>query len=356
MRQTRVLDSEAEDEVVDCMFDWVTSLITGGPLVLIMIYILKNPEKAEKWVSIGARLGSHFSRAAEKRSVSGDIQADINAFAKSVNSKIDPTILPYGIQIRWQNIEDASYDSFVNEGNLVVRMKHHSNQARNIAVATLAYVRGGLLPETRPYLHADVSEGLNLSMTRKILMDRKRLDAFQLFARETAICSEPEVIRLCKVLDDLDAIGMFEPLVLREFADLGKTLGGVPPNAAVKNETKDFVDFGEKLAEKTPGVDISPDFHRRFLRVSIILIAKLTTYASRGLSPYTNAVDRCFKDEVNSIYVCARGVNITAAEYLDEWLKGNQSWRRVGAARQKILDPRGNKVDGICIAYKRVNS
>jgi hypothetical protein len=338
------------------MFAWVYSLVTGIPLTLIIIYILRNPENAEKWVSIGSRLFSHFSTAAERQSVAGDIQSDINAFAKAINNTIDPKVLPYGIQIKWEKIENTTQDSFVKEGKLVVRMQHHSNQARNIAVATLAYVRGGLLPETRPYLDDQVAEGLNLSMTRKVLLERKRLDAFQLFTKDIKTTDEPDVVRMSKIMDDLDGIGMFEPLMLREFADLGKTLTGTVPTDAVKNETRDFVDFTEKFTKKASGVDISPDFHRRFLRISIILIARLTTYASRGLDPYTKAVNTCLKHEVDSIYVCARGANIPVAGYLDTWLKQNQSWRRIGDYRSKGFDPNGRRVEGVCIVYKRVAS
>ncbi len=338
------------------MFEWAYSLVTGIPLTLIIIYILKNPEKAEKWVSIGSRLFSHFSNAAERQSVSGDIQSDINAFAKGINNTIDPTVLPYGIQIKWEKIENTTQDSFVKEGKLVVRMQHHSNQARNIAVATLAYVRGGLLPEARPYLDDHVAEGLGLSMTRKILLARKRFDAFQLFSKDLRTIDEPDVVRLSKIMDDLDGIGMFEPLVLREFADLGKSLTGKIPTDDVKNETKDFPDFTEKFTQKPSGVDISPDFHRRFLRISIILVAKLATYVSHGLDPYTKFVNTCMNRKVDSIYVCARGTNIEVAKYLDTWLKQNQSWRRIGDYSSSGFDPNGRKVEAICIVYKRVAS
>ena len=156
------------------MADLLTFGVTATPLTILIIYFIKNPEKAEKWGSIIARVFSRASSAAEKRSVSGDIQSEINSFAKSIDGRIDSSIFPYGIKIKWEEPTDAQYDSFVNGENVVVRLKHHSNQAWNFALTTMAYVESGFLPNLRPHFDGTVSEALNLATTQKIICERKR--------------------------------------------------------------------------------------------------------------------------------------------------------------------------------------
>ena len=340
-------------------FDVTDLLVTSVPsvsLLCVVIYLLKNPEKAEKWGSILARVISSYSNAAEKRSVSGDIQADIKSFARNVGSKIDPMILPYGIKIEWEKTETTSPESFVRDGNVTVRMRHHSDQARNFALATLAYVQNGLLPDTRPHFDEDVSDALNLTTVRKILLERKRTDALSIFNKEIVLTKSEElmVAHICKFLQNLDALGLFDQVLLRELADLGKRLTNIAPTDDSRGEIRDFVMFFEKLTEKKPGIDVSPTFFKNLLRVSIVMIAKSAKYAELGVEPHLKWVDNCLKEEVDSIYICARGFNMKAARELDTLLGTYSSLRRIGEHTGKVLGKQGGLVDAICIGYRRV--
>ena len=61
-------------------------------------------------------------------------------------------------------------------------------------------------------------------------------------------------------------------------------------------------------------------------------------------------------EEVDSIYVCARGRNIEVARYVDEALKTEVRLRKISEWKGKVLGAKGLKVDGVIIAYKRVVS
>jgi hypothetical protein len=337
--------------------DILPELIAGIPtitLLALLVYFLKNPDKVEKWAAIIARWFSGASQASERRSVSGDIQADINSFAKNVTSQVDSTILPYTIKINWEKPEEVSYDSFIKDGQVVVRMRHHSNQARNFALATLAYVETGFLPDVRPHLDAEVSDSMNHTMVRRILLDRKRTDALSLFEKEYAVGNNPNVQRMSKILQDLDAAGFFDQMLLRELADVGKRLTGITPTANTRHEITEFVFFCEKLTEKERGKDVSPTYNGVLLRVSIVMVAKSKTYLELGVEPHLNWVDRCVENQVDSIYVCARGPNIRVARELDVLLQTNKSLRRISEHTGKVVAQKGEVMDGICIVYRRL--
>jgi hypothetical protein len=338
------------------MIDLWTFFLTATPLSGLVIYLVHNPEKAEKWGSILSRLFSRLSERAERRSVSGEIQSEINSFAKSIDTKIDPTIFPYGIKIKWEDPTEASYESFVKGENVVIRLKHHSNQAWNFALTTMAYVETGFLPSLRPHFDHSLSEAINLATTQKIIYDRKRSDALVLFNSKIlgARPRKKTTLRMYKILTDLTTMGMFDEILLREFADLGMRLSGVLPNEKTRADTRGFVEFFERLTEREPGADVSPTYDRRVLRVSIVFIARYWIYRKMGIKPHLKWIEKCIKDEIDAIYVCARGPNIKAARELDQVLKNNSSLRRVGEDTGKVLDEQGRKVDGICIAYKRL--
>lgn len=322
----------------------------------VIVYFLMFPEKAEKWSSIIARLFSHVSNVAEKRTVAGDIQADINSFAKATNGKVDPSIFPYGIKIEWERATNVTYDSFVRNGQVVVRLRHHSNQARNFVLATLAYVQSGFLPETKVHFDSEVSEAMDLAATNKILLEKKRLDAFPLFKTEIIERknSLSATLRMFKILEDLDSMSMFNNILLREFADFGKRLSGIAPTDVTKQETRHFVMFCEKLTQKEPRVDVSPTFTKRYIRVSIVLITKPETYVYRGIEPHRKWINKCLAEQVDSIYVCALGSNISAARELDRSLKTDERLRKVAETTDRLPGRGGRAVDRICIAYKRV--
>jgi len=332
----------------------VVAAVPSTSLLGVIIYLLKNPEKAEKWGALFARGFAGLSDASERRSVSGEIQSDINTFAKDVTGKVDASILPYGIKIKWEKSDNVSYESFVSEGQVVVRMRNHRNQARNLALATVAYVQAGFLPDARPHFDQEVSNAMDTAMARKILLDRRRSDALSIFNKEMLTEQTPMAARMSKIMQDLDAKGLFNEMLLREMADLGKRLTGIAPTEDSRKEIRDFVVFCEKLTEKEPGEDVSPDFKKKLLRVSIVLIAKSKTYAERGVMPHLNWVDKCLKEEMDSIYICATGPHIRAARELDALLQSYQSVRRIAEHSEKVLGQKGEIVNGICIVYHRL--
>src|SRR5437879_5298158 len=95
-------------------------------LVGIIIYMLKNPEKVERWSSIFARLFSKISKKAERHSVSADIQSRLSSYIR--NYAVEG-VLPYGLRFKW--IDGANFDSYVKDGDVIVIMDVHQNNARN---------------------------------------------------------------------------------------------------------------------------------------------------------------------------------------------------------------------------------
>lgn len=293
------------------MFDWLTLIITSIPWAIIvglLLYLIKNPEKVEKWYSIIARSLSFISLKLEKQGVAGDIQSDINSFANNINSQAKAPVLPYGVKVRW--ISSTTRQAFVKEGKVIIKMHYHENQAKNFLYTIMEWINKGLIPESRHILDKTVLRAIDFTCISKLLTEKKRYDVKQLFLDEiyeSEVTKGSLLERYCSVFNKLDKTGLFVGVALPEFSSLGKRTSSVMPNERIKLETIGFTQMLEKLSLKLHGEDVSPDYNGEHIKCSIVLIARQDTYLMRGLSPYLNWINKCYTKGIRSIYVCAIG-------------------------------------------------
>ena len=131
---------------IDISIDWYSlwPIYSTFPFIGLIIYMIAHPEKIEKWHGLFARLLSFISKRAERQSVSSDIQARLYSFIKSFH--LDD-VLPYKIRFKW--ITGSNFESYVNEGEVIIIMDNHKNNARNFVNAIVAYTTQAFLPSVR---------------------------------------------------------------------------------------------------------------------------------------------------------------------------------------------------------------
>ena len=292
-------------------------------LIGLLIYFIKNPEKVEKWSSIIAKTLSFISARWERASVAQDIQADINGFAEKVNVE-GSSVLPYKAKIKW--VSSTTREAFVKNGKIVIKMGHHSNQARNFFYATLDWVHCGLIPKSRHLIDSKVLRALDFTMVNKVLTETDRHDAKQLFISEAY---EPEVNagslleQYCSAFTKLDEQGTFIGVALPEYSLLGETAGSSLSDPQIKAETISFAALLIKLANKKAGEDINPTYQGQYINCSIVLVAKHETYSMFGLDPYLKFVNQCKQKGIKSIYVCGHGNNVNVVRRIKDAYEGN---------------------------------
>lgn len=293
------------------VFDWQTFLATSAfwlPIVALLLYFIKNPEKVEKWYSIIARSLSWISLRLEKSGVAKDIQSDINSFAKNIDSRTSKHVVPYGVKIKW--ISGTTRQVFVKNSRVVVKMQHHQNQAKNFLYALLEWVNKGLIPESRHLIDKTVLRAVEFAFINKVLTEKKRFDTRQLFLDGVF---EPEATkgslleRYTSIFNKLDRRGEFVGIVLHEFSSLGRREGTTISDKEIRSETIGFTNMLEKLSRKQSKKDATPDYNAVHIKCSIVLIARPENYLMYGLSPYLNWINKCCTKGIKSFYVCAIG-------------------------------------------------
>lgn len=317
-----------------------------------------HPEKVEKWSSIIARVFSIFSRKIERVYVARDIQTRINSFADVANSEVGG-VLPYRIKIEWVKVRETTPEAFIKNGEIVVKMDHHRNQAKNLAYSTIAYVSTGTIPRARQYINENVVKAIDFTIAKKIFVREGRHDALQIFVDEIfdpETGKNPNVKKYCTTMENLDTRRLFTRVLLREFLKLGAEAYPEIPAESIKEETKNFVEFLEKIATKERGVNVPGglDFEGNRIRTSLILIARPEVRDLYGVDPYLSAVKTCVEKGINSIYILAAGqLNIITAKLVAQQLERSEEIKKIEEHEHKMR--LGDKdVKALCLLFRRV--
>ena len=286
----------------------------AGTAVGLLVFVVTNFDRAMKLSSYFLEKFSVFDWA-ERRSVSNRIQGMINEYASRFNSETNG-ILPYGIQIEWVDPSKFDRDSFVKQGQVIVRLDSHTNEAKNLSHATWLYVQESLIPDSRKYVDATVMRASDFTVVRKILTLERRNDALRYF-NEALIRPEveksAEIEKYMDYLQDINGHGFFTRILLREFLELGPKLYPSVSDPVAETETRELTDMLTRLVRKKRGVDVTPDFKGKIIRTSIMLIARAEA-GGLDISPYVKFARNCARDQIPSLYVAAReAFNISLA-------------------------------------------
>jgi transcription antitermination factor NusA-like protein len=301
------------------MIEWVKLLIgsgiTGTTLFfVVIIFLFMHPHKFEHWMAIFDwifyRASSSFPRIRRKfdrRVVASSIQDSVNGICGEINKQA-PDILPHALKIEW--IQSETPESFIKKGQTVVRLKHYVNQDRNIVDATLLYLKVGLLPRAKNYLDTTLRKSCESKVAIQVFAARRDTGAYDYFIENElnlAINTDPYLKQDLQMLEDLDSVGFFTHVFLREVKQTGEKLLGTMPTPAIQQELRNFVMFLQTIANKGPNEDVPLTFKSVKVKVAVVLVARKETIQSYGTAPYISRISRIVREGYESIYVAGWG-------------------------------------------------
>lgn len=317
--------------------------------ISLLVYLISHPEVAAKWGAIINSLFSKISKGAERRSVSLDIQGRLNSFSKSLNSEV-AGIIPYGVQIEWV-IGGVNKESFLRENKVILRLGYHTNQDDNIVRAALEYIARGMLSSSRPHADEKVMKAVDLISTKKLL-EKERKTALPYFYTEIMNPyrqSDSDLDKFVLITNDLDEMGYFSRVLLKELQILGVSREFSLPEEKVKKDTRQFMDFlDNKVLKKPAGVDVDPTFVSDSISVSIVYVAKGGGYIGHHLK----WINKCIKKGIHRIYICAWGsYNISLVRRLRDKLKSSNKLSEIFCDEFAVPKFGNKKRDNICLSY-----
>jgi len=270
--------------------------------------------------------------------------------SRSQRRRIVPSTIPFKIRIRW--IANDEEESFLEKDQVVILLRQHQNNARNLALASFLFMSAGFLPTQRVCVDEDFIQALEVVMTEKFLKSRNRTDALRIFSNEIMKTMEgaERINPLCALVNDLESKGFFLGVLLPELCQLAIRYQESQP-ADLKSEVRRFSEFVRSFAVKQRGEKLeSTEFSGKYIRVGIIQVGLWEKVTSGRLEPYLSAVNHDIEAGMDTGYLLAWGLaNIDVSKKVAERVKAVNFGETNASHEFKMINDRGVTVNGIII-------
>lgn len=295
----------------------------GGVLAAVFLaglWIVTNPDKAEKVFGWIASAISKVYKRADRAAVAWTVAGEINSACEALLKTSPSGLIERKVKIKWAGAEEA--EALLHNGEVLVCMEKADHQEQNVANALMAFLPKAMLPMARRYLDPARMKAADLIVAKGLLdQDGGKVGALSIFFRDHLDPARKEGTDLGTKIDELDAIdlqGWLVRLVLAEYMRLGEELHPGEPDSEVLREAEEFARWIHQLCAREPGAkDTSMSFKGRYFRVAVIFVGIKTRLLDEGLKPYRKRAKRgIYKDEFDSIYLMARDDNMEAVEAL----------------------------------------
>ncbi len=298
-----------------------------GFLVFLLIYFILNPEKAEKWKSIFAKLFSFTrNRKIEKIHISKDIQSKLNIYRKKINKECKD-LIPFKTDIRFLNPLSFDKESIEHHENKVILiLKNSKNQDENFVRATKFSVENTLIPNSRRYINPLLLKSLDMQFIKNLIskVDKSKLNFYLDNYFFLELENNTHLEDIINTLDILTEGGAFTRILLNELKQYGSQLFPRKSTDEYYEEVDGFFKMIKEFAYKKSGEDINPNYNGKFINASIVMIGKsFKLYTKNGdvnTTPYMNWIFNCEDKGIKSIYLLGRDSTIIAVQMISSLL------------------------------------
>lgn len=330
----------------------ISFLIGGGGAVALVIWGLKNPAVLEKWSALFFRTFSWVSNKLEYSNVATNVQCKVNAYGEKI-CKEAPEALPHAMKIEW--VKNAqSVEASLRNGEIVVALDYSKNRDRNLVVSTLAYLGKGLLPTARPYIEPTLIKATDYTVAKQVFVSSGDNLATQYFFDKylkPEMVTTPQLGKDCQALDLLEDRGLFTRIYLKQLKILGDKVYPATPDDSTMRESRDFINFLNKIASKERGIDVPGGltFTGSKIRVNVMLVARKKTIERSGIKAHERRVALCRNAGIEYLYICGIGSNnILLAEYISKEQESSGTLMVLDKQRFRLTSE-GLDYNAICI-------
>lgn len=300
---------------MDELLSWFSQYGGWGLLAIAVILFAIFYDKFEKPIARVHNLFSWAGASWRRRAVKSEIQSNVNSFSHSVDKEV-PNTMPYNMKLKFVN--DIDRAELKRDKNLVlVRIRDRKHDDKNFVHAMLAFCPVGVLPVSRPYLDDCLGDAIDLTVTRKFLNAIQYQSALNYLYKEVIepeTAQNPELDKLCGILDHFDEQGLFTRVVLRELRDFAAKVKTRYPTSAHKDETKQFVEYMDVIVKRKPGEKCETDFMGNCISMRLLMVGTTGTLSTKGIAGYIHAVQWAKGKKIGMVYMAARDDYITDAE------------------------------------------
>lgn len=298
------------DRLLGSLLDLLPGL---GIVGLLIIILLLNPEKIEKWSAmlwfVLARFGTLF-KGAHKKYVKHDLQARINTFVKTVAADI-PGMISKKVDIEWVS-GDITRKSFLQDGKVIVRLRRDDPQQCNFVHGAYLFVSTSLLYKAKRYISPSQREAIDLYITSDLLKLQKpgvRDFFLEEYLHPRLAAKRSKRLAYFDQFARIHTGGLFYPVLLQELDFLGSKVFGGPKDDRLIHEADSLIGFLKDIASRTIGEETDLEFVRKYCRCAIVIIGRPSKLLV-STTPYIEFIrQHLIPEKIENIYVVGKWDN-----------------------------------------------
>jgi len=312
--------------------------LIGLPWSLVLT-ILTNLDRVADVIASSYKLGRKVHFWFEKNAVEKRLETTLHIASGKVNTEAGVDLLPHKIEIRW--VEPQDRKAFLEKGEIVVCLESSYDEEENLARATMLYVEEDLIYESQRFVNTTVMRSLSFAVARKLLMLDRKLGALRCLNKEfmePEIEKTPQIREYVSGMDILDKEGLLTRILLRQFSKLDAVLSPAPTDPQSRKETKGFTKLlthfaKRKTAERMPFLD----FKGSVFRIGLIPVAQRKSF---DISKFLKAASTCHQENIDVVYVLARGMNVILAKLVVSEIEKTKLYFKNGDWEYEIVGRR----------------
>ncbi len=263
--------------------------LSTATLAGILIYFLLNPEKFEKFVALVSKFLKIVSKSFDRTYVKYDLQGKINDYLRKVSKRVKHIDIKK-IKVEWIDVNTQSESQYIQNGEMIIRLKKGEHQNENIVKASMAFISFAFLKKAKSYIAKYQRESMDLFACYDLLKEEHAeiLDQFvQDFMKEKM--DNDKIADFFQKYTDIDEVGIFYPVLVQELTFLGeKVLARKRDAHQIYSEVTNLVNFLYRYANRKLREDNISDFSGEYCKFGIRIIGRSTVINRDGERVYSN--------------------------------------------------------------------
>ena len=269
---------------------WTISTVT---LIGLFVYYLRNPEKFEKLIAVLSKFFKFVSNKFDRTYVKYDLQGKINDYLKKVSKRVKHIDIKK-IKVEWVDVSKQTEADYIQDGELIIRLKKGDHQNENIVRASMAFISHAFLKKAKSYIAKYQRESMDLFACYDLLKEEKSeiLDQFvQDFMKDKM--DNKKIADFFEKYSNIDDVGIFYPVLVQELTFLGeKIFAKQRDRQNVHQEVTDLVNFLHLYANRKLREDNINDFSGTYCKFGIRIIGRSTVIQNGGERVYKNHLQK----------------------------------------------------------------
>ena len=265
---------------------WEMSTIT---LIGVFIYFLLNPEKFEKFVALLAKFFKFLGNKLDRTYVKYDLQGKINDYLRKVSNRVKHIDIKK-INVEWIDVSSQSEEQYIQNGQLIIRMKKGNHQNENLVKASMAFISYAFLKKAKYYLAKYQRESMDLFACYDLLREEKSevLDQFVQDFMKNKMENE-KISDFFEKYSDIDDVGIFYPVLVQELTFLGeKVFAKKRETQKIHEEVRKIVNYLYRYANRKLREDNVNDYVGEYCKFGIRIIGRSSVINRDGEKVYIN--------------------------------------------------------------------